>query len=95
MRPYTFNIAPFLADKNVVQQGFVSGEPYAMRQAGVDPVVMLIADAGYENYGTTIATSQEAGRPRSRTWCSASSRHDRGLGRSYLKGGPTPRRPMR
>ena len=38
MRPYTFNLAPFMADKNLVQQGFISSEPYAMRQAGADPV---------------------------------------------------------
>ncbi len=59
MKPYTFNLAPFLADKNLVQQGFVSSEPYAMRQAGADPVVMLIADAGFENYNTTITTSKK------------------------------------
>jgi NitT/TauT family transport system substrate-binding protein len=59
MKPYTFNLAPFLADKNVVQQGFISSEPYAMRQAGADPVVMLIASAGYDNYNTTIATSKK------------------------------------
>ncbi len=47
LKPYTFNLAPFLADKNIVQQGFVSSEPYAMRQAGASPVVMLIADAGF------------------------------------------------
>ena len=59
MRPYTFNLAPFLADKNLVQQGFISSEPYAMRQAGVDPVPMLIADAGFDNYNTTITTSKK------------------------------------
>src|SRR5882762_4043659 len=59
MKPYTFNLAPFLADKNLVQQGFVSSEPYAMRQAGADPVPMLIADAGFDNYNTTIATSKK------------------------------------
>ena len=59
MKPYTFNLAPFLADKNLVQQGFVSSEPYAIRQAGVEPVVMLIADAGFDNYNTTIATSKK------------------------------------
>ena len=30
-----------------------------MRQAGADPVVMLIASAGYDNYNTTIATSKK------------------------------------
>jgi NitT/TauT family transport system substrate-binding protein len=59
MKPYTFNLAPFLADKNLVQQGFISSEPYAIRQTGVDPVVLLIADAGFENYNTTIATSRK------------------------------------
>jgi NitT/TauT family transport system substrate-binding protein len=59
IKPYTFNLAPFMADKNVVQQGFISSEPYAMRQAGADPVVMLIASAGYDNYNTTIATSKK------------------------------------
>jgi len=59
MKPYTFNLAPWLADKNLVQQGFISSEPYAMRQAGADPVPMLIADAGFDNYNTTLATSRK------------------------------------
>ncbi len=59
LKPYTFNLAPFLADKNLVQQGFISSEPYAMRQAGADPVPLLIADAGYDNYNTTFSTSRK------------------------------------
>ena len=58
-RPYTFNMAPFLADKNLSQQGFLSSEPYVIKQAGVDPVVHLLADAGYENYQTTINVSRK------------------------------------
>jgi NitT/TauT family transport system substrate-binding protein len=58
-RPYTFNMAPFLADKNLSQQGFLSSEPYAIMQAGVTPVVHLIADAGFENYNTTINISRK------------------------------------
>lgn len=58
-RPYTFNMAPFLADKNLSQQGFLSSEPYVIKQAGVDPVVHLLADAGYENYQTTINISRK------------------------------------
>ena len=34
-RPYTFNIQPFVADKNMVQQGYVTSEPYAIQKAGV------------------------------------------------------------
>src|ERR1700704_1899707 len=58
-RPYTFNMAPFLADKQVSQQGFVSSEPYVIMQAGVQPVVHLIADAGFDNYNTTINISRK------------------------------------
>ena len=50
IRPYTFNLAPFLADKNISQQGFITSEPFAMRQAGVDPVIHLLADHGFHNY---------------------------------------------
>lgn len=59
VRPYTFNMAPFLADKTVSQQGFVSSEPYAIMKAGVQPVVHLLADAGFENYQTTINISRK------------------------------------
>ena len=58
-RPYTFNMAPFLADKQLSQQGFVSSEPYVIMQAGVQPVVHLIADAGFDNYNTTINISRK------------------------------------
>lgn len=59
IRPYTFNMAPFLADKTVSQQGFLSSEPFAIRKSGVNPVVHLIADAGFENYNTTINISRK------------------------------------
>ncbi|MBV8189730.1 MAG: ABC transporter substrate-binding protein [Alphaproteobacteria bacterium] len=59
LRPYTFNLAPWLADKYLVQQGFISSEPYAMRLAGADPLPLLIADAGFDNYNTTIALSKK------------------------------------
>ena len=59
LRPYTFNLAPFMADKTLVQQGFISSEPYAMRQAGADPVPLMIASAGYDNYNTTISVSKK------------------------------------
>ncbi|WP_424814570.1 ABC transporter substrate-binding protein [Roseococcus sp. YIM B11640] len=54
VRPYTFNLQPFLADRMAIQQGFLSSEPLSAREAGATPRVFLIADAGYENYQTTI-----------------------------------------
>ncbi len=60
LRPYTFNMAPYLADKNAVQQGFLSSEPYSIAQAlGRVPPVLLIADAGFSAYQTTIAISRK------------------------------------
>jgi NitT/TauT family transport system substrate-binding protein len=59
VRPYNFNMALFLADKNIVQQGFLTSEPYSIAQAlGRPPVVLLIADAGYSAYQATIAISR-------------------------------------
>ncbi len=57
--PYTFNPAPFLADKRKGMQGFLSSEPYAIeKEAGFKPNVFLIADAGYSTYATTVETMQ-------------------------------------
>ncbi|HWD59400.1 MAG TPA: ABC transporter substrate-binding protein [Stellaceae bacterium] len=57
IRPYNFSVAPFLADKQAIQQGYLSSEPYTIEQTGVKPVVMLIADAGYSSYGSVIQCS--------------------------------------
>jgi len=58
VRPYTFNIQPFVADKNMSQQGFLSSEPFAIeKEAGIKPVVHLIADYGFDSYNTTFNTS--------------------------------------
>jgi NitT/TauT family transport system substrate-binding protein len=59
IRPYTFNVAPFLVDKNAVQQGYVTSEPLLIEQQGIKPVVMLLADNGYASYASVIETSQK------------------------------------
>ena len=58
IRPYTFNIQPFMVDRNAIQQGFVSSEPFAASEAGARPKVFLIADAGYDAYNTTLDVSR-------------------------------------
>lgn len=58
LKPYTFNPAPFLADTNSVQQGYVTSEPFAIeKEGGFKPVVLVMADSGYDTYSTTIETS--------------------------------------
>ena len=53
-RPYTFNIQPFIADKNVAQQGYLTSEPYSIQKAGAKANVFLLSDLGYPAYSTTI-----------------------------------------
>jgi NitT/TauT family transport system substrate-binding protein len=57
IRPYTFNSGPFLANTSSVQQGYLGSEPFVIEGAGVKPVVMLLADAGYSSYAALIQTS--------------------------------------
>jgi NitT/TauT family transport system substrate-binding protein len=60
IRPYTFNLAPFLADKGAVQQGYLGSEPFSIEQEGhFQPVVLLMADVGFQGYASMIATSDE------------------------------------
>lgn len=60
VKPYTFNAAPFLADKNSAMQGYVTSEPDAVeRQGGFKPSLFLLADYGFDTYSTTIETRSE------------------------------------
>jgi NitT/TauT family transport system substrate-binding protein len=59
IRTYTFNLGPFLADKNAIQQGYLTSEVFMARSAGVDPVIHLLADSGFDNYQATINTSRK------------------------------------
>ncbi len=57
--PYTFNAAPFIADENSAQQGYVTSEPFAVeREGGFAPDVWLLADSGYPAYSTMITVMQ-------------------------------------
>lgn len=56
-RPYTFSMAPFLADKKLSQQGLLTSEPFDIRAAGIDPVIHLLADYGFGNYASIVLTS--------------------------------------
>jgi NitT/TauT family transport system substrate-binding protein len=58
--PYTFNPAPFIANKKSIQQGYVTSEPFAVEKAGgFVPNQFLLADYGYSTYSTTIETMQD------------------------------------
>ncbi len=63
-RPYTFNVAPFLADKTVIQQEYVTNYRGHVKGTGVNPQIFLLADYGYSTYATIIMTSKKMVRER-------------------------------
>src|SRR5271165_3092046 len=58
IRPYTFNLEPFLTGKNAIQEGYASSEPFLIRQkTGIEPVVLPLSEAGHLGYGNIVTTS--------------------------------------
>lgn len=65
-RPYTFNIQPFVADKNSAQQGYLTSEPYAIQKAGVKSTVLMFSDHGFPSYATTVSCMEKTLKDRSK-----------------------------
>ena len=59
VRPYTFNIQPFVADENVAQQAYVSSEVFQAQKAGVKSNFFLFSEHGYPPYGGILITRPE------------------------------------
>lgn len=67
VRKYTFNPAPFLADRRAVQQGYLTSEPFTIEQeAGFRPRVFLLADEGYPSYATMVLAPNGFARDNAR-----------------------------
>ncbi len=61
VKPYAFNLAPFIADKDSILLGYVTSEPYEIeKEGGFRPNVFLLADQGYSTYSTTIVARRDA-----------------------------------
>ena len=60
-KPLGFEARAFgLADPKAIQQGFVTSEAYSIeKELGKPPETLLIADAGFSAYQTTIAISRK------------------------------------
>lgn len=90
IRPYTFNPAPFLANPEVAQQGYLTSEPFAVeKEGGFTPGIFLLADFGYDTYSTTIETSWQLARENPDLVQRFVSASIEGW-YSYLYGDPTP-----
>ena len=60
VKPYTYNAQPFIVDKNSAMQGYVTSEPFVVeKQAGFKPIVMLLADYGFDGYSTLIEARRD------------------------------------
>ncbi|MFZ4651035.1 MAG: ABC transporter substrate-binding protein [Rubrivivax sp.] len=67
VRPYTFNVQPFILDKNAVQQGFLTSEPFALQRQNVrHNVLMFTPELGYPAYNTTIACMEKTVKERTK-----------------------------
>ena len=55
VRKFTHSSAPFLADDKVIQEGYLTSEPYTIEKAsGQKPAVFLLADEGYPGYAAMV-----------------------------------------
>jgi len=60
IRKYTFNLAPFLVDKNAIQEGYLSSEPYSIeKEGGFKPQIFPLADAGYPGYANMVLVPEK------------------------------------
>ena len=60
LRPYDFNLAPFFTNKNLAVQGFLTSEPFLVKQkTGHYPVVLRLDKAGFDGYAQLVATSKK------------------------------------
>jgi NitT/TauT family transport system substrate-binding protein len=66
LKPYNYNLGPFLSNPKAIQQGYSVAEPiYVENQGRFKPVVHLLADHGFSTYSTVIETRLDvvANRP--------------------------------
>jgi NitT/TauT family transport system substrate-binding protein len=60
LKPYNYNLGPFLANPKAIQQGYSVAEPiYVEAQGQFKPVVHLLADHGFSTYSTLIEARTE------------------------------------
>ena len=60
LKPYNYNLGPFLAQPKAIQQGYSVAEPISIQELGkFKPVVHLLADHGFSTYSTLIEARTE------------------------------------
>ena len=65
LKPYNYNLGPFLANPKSIQQGYSVAEPiYVENHVKFKPVVHLLADHGFSTYSTLIEARTEVVKSR-------------------------------
>jgi NitT/TauT family transport system substrate-binding protein len=65
LKPYNYNLGPFLSNKKAIQQGYSVAEPiYIENQGKFKPVVHLLADHGFSTYSTVIEARTDTVKSR-------------------------------
>lgn len=56
---YTGQLANFINTKGSLNQGYITNEPYALGQQGIQVGVLKVADSGYANYNDVLFTTED------------------------------------
>ncbi len=76
--PQNYSMANFVADKNLIQQGYYIAEPYHIIKAGGEMPRFLYAwDAGFDAYAVLLAN---------KTWLAAHPEQARAFVKAYIRG---------
>lgn len=86
--PTSYGLGSFLADKTVIQQCFLTSEPFFARQKGLKVRTLPLTDSGYDMYHTIVCRRAliKAEPEVVRAFVRASIRG----WRDYIEGDPTP-----
>ena len=59
VRPYNFDIRPFLVNQDVVQQCYATSSPHTARDGGIDPDVFMFSDYGWSSYSAILMAARQ------------------------------------
>lgn len=56
---YTEQLINFINDKESLNQGYVTNEPYALAKQGIDVSYLKVKDSGFANYANVLFTTEK------------------------------------
>jgi NitT/TauT family transport system substrate-binding protein len=89
VRPYGFSLTPWLQNRQALQEGYLSSEPFTAQKAGAATQVLVLADAGFDGYGQMVAATGKLIRARPEVVRAFVAATQSGW-QSYLSSDPSP-----